>query len=244
MPRLLDGVVESSQQLYVDLQTTELWNSSIEDSTHLESLKTKWNPTLAKINNIVKKKASDGDSETVNTLLRSSYNFYWESSCAMLPSVINLSLVPSRLLKENQFPSSIEGVEPLELSISRKLLSWAYTLLNGRYAGISAVVKYSAASYKEAASHGGGSEAEAVAVISGPPVVVSESDNRHSTSLLPSSSEGQRSLLMAPQRLYYNDEEERERSSVASHGGGLTCVTCHPFGPQSVDSGVLPFTVR
>ncbi|XP_039036587.1 uncharacterized protein LOC120173512 [Hibiscus syriacus] len=59
----------------------------------------------------------------------------------MLPSVVNLSLVSSRLLKEKQFPSGIEGVEPLELSIPRKLLLWAYKLLNGRYAGISAVVK-------------------------------------------------------------------------------------------------------
>ncbi|KAE8687620.1 hypothetical protein F3Y22_tig00111013pilonHSYRG00255 [Hibiscus syriacus] len=138
----IDGVVESSQQLCVDLQTTELWNSSFEDSTHSESLKTKRNPTLAKINNIVIKKAYDGDLETANSLLRSSYNFYRESSCVMLPSVVNLSLVPSRLLKEKQFPSSIEGVEPLELSIPRKLLLWAYTLLNSRYAGISAVVKY------------------------------------------------------------------------------------------------------
>ncbi|GMI95007.1 Calcineurin Binding protein 1 [Hibiscus trionum] len=138
----VDGVVESSPQLCVDLQTTELWNSSFEDLTHLESLKTKWNPTLAKINNIVVKKASDGDLETANSLLRSSYNLYRESSCVMLPSVVNLSLVPSRLLKEKQFPYSIEGVEPLDLSIPRKLLLWAYTLLNGRYASISAVVKY------------------------------------------------------------------------------------------------------
>ncbi|XP_012492972.1 calcineurin-binding protein 1 isoform X1 [Gossypium raimondii] len=137
-----DGVVESSQQLCVDLQTHEIWNSSFEDSTHLESLQAKWNPTLAKINNIVIKKASDGDLETANTLLRSSYNFYRESSCVMLPSSLNLSLVPSRLVKEKQFPLSIEGVEPLDLSIPRKLLLWAYALLNGRYASISVAVKY------------------------------------------------------------------------------------------------------
>lgn len=137
-----DGVVESSQQLCVDLQTHEIWNSSFEDSTHLESLQAKWNPTLAKINNIVIKKASDGDLETANSLLRSSYNFYRESSCVMLPSSLNLSLVPSRLVKEKQFPLSMEGVEPLDLSNPRKLLLWAYTLLNGRYASISVVVKY------------------------------------------------------------------------------------------------------
>ncbi|KAK8660782.1 hypothetical protein V6N13_051692 [Hibiscus sabdariffa] len=245
----VDGVAESSPQLCVDLQTTELWNSSFEDLTHLESLKTKWNPTLAKINNIVVKKASDGDLETANSLLRSSYNFYRESSCVMLPSVVNLSLVPSRLSKEKQFPSSIEGVEPLDVSIPRKLLLWAYTLLNGRYANISAVVKYceenaklkmkrgaatssapqntntshtAAASGKEAASHSGGSEAETAVVTSGPPVAVSESDNRHSTSPLLLSSEGQRSLLMAPQLTPCNNNEgerERESSSVAHERG-------------------------
>lgn len=138
----IDSAVESSQQLCIDLQTHEIWNSSFEDSTHLESLQTKWSPTLAKIKNIMIKKASDGDLETANSLLRSSYNFYRESSCVMLPSGVNLSLVPSRLVKEKKFPSSMEGVETLDLSIPRKLLLWAYTLLNGRYASISVVVKH------------------------------------------------------------------------------------------------------
>ncbi|OMO66888.1 Tetratricopeptide-like helical [Corchorus capsularis] len=137
-----DGALESSHQLCIDLQTHEIWNSSFEDSTHLESLQTKWNPTLTKINNIIIKKASDGDLETANALLKSSYNFYRESSCVMLPSGVNISLVPSRLVKEQQFPSSMEGVETLDLSIPRKLLLWAYTLLNGRYASISVVVKH------------------------------------------------------------------------------------------------------
>ncbi|XVF48614.1 hypothetical protein PTKIN_Ptkin03bG0204200 [Pterospermum kingtungense] len=139
---LTDGAVESSQQLFIDLQTHELWSSLLEGSNHLESLQTKWNPTLAKINNIVIKKASDGDLETANSLLRSSYNFYRESSFVMLPSGVNLYLVPSRLVKEKEVPSSMEGVEILDLSIPRKLLLWAYTLLNGRYASISVVVKH------------------------------------------------------------------------------------------------------
>ncbi|XVF35387.1 hypothetical protein REPUB_Repub18cG0141300 [Reevesia pubescens] len=138
----IDGAAESSQQLCIDLQTHEIWNSSFEDSTHLESLQTKWSPTLAQINNIMIQKASDGDLETANSLLRSSYNFYRESSCVMLPSGVNLFLVPSRFLKEKLFPSCMEGVETLDLSIPRKLLLWAYTLLNGRYASISFVVKH------------------------------------------------------------------------------------------------------
>ncbi|XP_007012204.2 PREDICTED: uncharacterized protein LOC18588015 isoform X2 [Theobroma cacao] len=138
----IDGAMERSQQLCIDLQTHEIWSSSFEDSTHFESLQTKWSPTLAKINNIIIKKASDGDMETANSLLRSSYNFYRESSCVMLPSGVNLWLVPSQLVKEKQFPSSMEGAETLDLSIPRKLLLWAYTLLNGRYASISVVVKH------------------------------------------------------------------------------------------------------
>lgn len=138
----IDGAVESSQQLFIDLQTREIWSSSFEETAHLESLQSRWNPTLEKINNIVIKKASDGDLETANSLLRSSYNFYRESSCVMLPSSVNLYLVPSRLVKEKQLPSSMEGIETLDLSIPRKLLLWAYMLLNGRYASISVVVKH------------------------------------------------------------------------------------------------------
>ncbi|XVE70975.1 hypothetical protein DITRI_Ditri10aG0113000 [Diplodiscus trichospermus] len=141
-PNQIDGALESSQQLCVNLQTHEIWSSSFEDSTHLECLQKKWSPILAKMNNIVIKKASDGDLETANSLLRSSYNFYRESSCVMLPSGVNLYLVPSRLVKEKQFPSSLEGVETLDPSIPRKLLLWAYTLLNGRYASISVAVKH------------------------------------------------------------------------------------------------------
>ncbi|XP_022729636.1 uncharacterized protein LOC111284855 isoform X2 [Durio zibethinus] len=138
----VDGAVESSLQLCINLLTHEIWSSSFEDSTHLDSLQTKWSPTLAKINNIIIKKAADGDRETANSLLRSSYNFYRESSCVMLPAGVNLYLVPSRLVKEKQFPSSMEGVETLDLSVPRKLLLWAYTLLNGRCASISVVVKH------------------------------------------------------------------------------------------------------
>ncbi|KAK3213035.1 hypothetical protein Dsin_017741 [Dipteronia sinensis] len=141
-PNPTDGALEHSQLLCVDLQTDELWNSPFEDKTHLKNLGTKWNPMLTKIKNTIVKKALDENMETANSLLRYSYNFYRESSCVTLPSGVSLYLVPSRLATEAQFQPGMDGVEILDLSIPRKLLLWAYTLLQGRFANISAVVKH------------------------------------------------------------------------------------------------------
>lgn len=138
----MDGGLENSQLLCVDLQINEIWNSSFEDKIHLKTLEKKWNPTLSKIKNIIMKKAADENLETAYAMLRSSYNFYRESSCVTLPSGVNLYLVPSRLASEAQFQPGIDGVENVDLSIPRKLLLWSYTLLQGRCASISAVVKH------------------------------------------------------------------------------------------------------
>ncbi|KAJ6422369.1 hypothetical protein OIU84_027345 [Salix udensis] len=137
-----DSSLESSLLLCIDLQTNELWSRSFEDSTYMGNLETKWNPMLSRIKNVMIKKVSDENLETATSLLRSSYNFYRESSCVMLPSGINLSLVPSRLAVQAQVQPSLDGVEILDLSIPRKLLLWAYALLHGRYANISVVVKH------------------------------------------------------------------------------------------------------
>ncbi|KAL9443218.1 hypothetical protein AB3S75_016554 [Citrus x aurantiifolia] len=88
------------------------------------------------------KKAADENVESAYAMLRISYNFYRESSCVTLPSGVNLYLVPSRLASEAQFQPGIDGVETVYLSIPRKLLLWSYTLLQGRCASISAVVKH------------------------------------------------------------------------------------------------------
>lgn len=141
-PNSMDGGLENSQLLCVDLQINEIWNSSFEDKIHLKTLEKKWNPTLSKIKNIIMKKAADENIETAYAMLRSSYNFYRESSCVTLPSGVNLYLVPSRLASEAQFQPGIDGVENVDLSIPRKLLLWSYTLLQGRCASISAVVKH------------------------------------------------------------------------------------------------------
>ncbi|XP_062023853.1 calcineurin-binding protein 1 isoform X1 [Rosa rugosa] len=137
-----DGGLENSQLLCVDLQTDELWSSAFEDPTHFKKLEAKRNPVFSKIKNLVVKKASDENLETASALLRSSYNFYRESSSVMPSSGVNLYLVSSWLARDTQFRPSTEGAEILDLSIPRKLLLWAYTLLHGRYTNISFVVKH------------------------------------------------------------------------------------------------------
>lgn len=141
-PNPTDGGLENSQLLCVDLQMNEFWNSSFEDRIHLRTLEKKWNPSLSKIKNIIMKKAADENLDTAYAMLRSSYNFYRESSCVTLPSGVNLYLVPSRLASEAQFQPGVDGVETVDLSIPRKLLLWSYTLLQGRCASISAVLKH------------------------------------------------------------------------------------------------------
>lgn len=133
--------LESNQLLCVDLQINELWSSTFEDSTHLRSLEPKWCPILSKINNVFVKRATEVNWETANSLLRSSYNFFRESSC-VLPSGLNLYLVPGRLATGVNFQRRMDGVEILDFSMPRKLLLWAYTLVYGHFANISSVVKH------------------------------------------------------------------------------------------------------
>lgn len=139
---LLGGGLESEQLLCVDLQSEELWSSAFEDSSHLKILETKWNPSLSKIKNVIIKRVSDEDLETAATLLRSSYNFYKDTSCALLPSGINLYMVPAQLATETYIQPGIDGVDILDMNTSRKLLLWAYSLLHGHCITVSHVIKY------------------------------------------------------------------------------------------------------
>lgn len=142
VPGLGGSGLESTQLLCVDLQSDELWSSSSEDQDHLKSLEAKWNPSLSKIRNVIVKKAADEDLETASVLLRSSYNFYKDTSCALLPSGINLYMVPSQLATETYIQPGIDGVDILDMNTSRKLLLWAYTLLHGYCPNLSIVIKY------------------------------------------------------------------------------------------------------
>ncbi|XP_038900247.1 calcineurin-binding protein 1-like [Benincasa hispida] len=168
----LTGGLESNQLLCVDLQINELWSSTFEDSTHLKSLEPKWCPILSKINNIFVKRAAEVNWETAHSLLRSSYNFFRESSC-MLPSGLNLYLVPYRLATGVNVHQRMDGVEILDFSMPRKLLLWAYTLVHGHFANISSVVKHCEEHLKSKLKKGAGilptqSHANLPAVISSP----------------------------------------------------------------------------
>ncbi|XP_028058913.1 calcineurin-binding protein 1 isoform X2 [Camellia sinensis] len=157
VPNPSDLGSESSQQLCVDLQTNELWKSSFEDPNHLKNLETKWNPLLSKIKNVIIKKTSEQDLETAATLLRCSYNLSRDTSCAVLPSSINLNVVPFQLATAGHFYPGLDGVNALDLNIPRKLLLWAYTLLHGHYTNIPAVMKYCEENAKSKMKKGSGS---------------------------------------------------------------------------------------
>ncbi|KAK2982931.1 hypothetical protein RJ640_006345, partial [Escallonia rubra] len=142
IPSSSDGGSENTQVLCIDLQTDGSWKSSFEDPNHLRDFERQWNPLLSKIKNVVVKRASEEDLETANTLLRSSYNFYRDTSCAMLPSGVSLYTLPSKFATETYVQPGVEGIDILDMSTSRKLLLWAYTLLHGRNANVSIVLKY------------------------------------------------------------------------------------------------------
>lgn len=142
VPGLGGSGLDNPHLLCIDLQSDELWSSSSEDQDHLKILETKWNPSLAKIKHVIIKKTADEDLETAAVLLRSSYNFYKDTSCALLPSGINLYMVPSQLATETYVEPGIDGVDILDMNTSRKLLIWAYTLLHGYYLNLSIVIKY------------------------------------------------------------------------------------------------------
>ncbi|KAL0304879.1 UNVERIFIED_CONTAM: Calcineurin-binding protein 1 [Sesamum calycinum] len=128
---LSGGALESEQLLCVDLQTEELWSSAFEDPNHLKNLEIKWNPALSKIKNVIIKRVSDEDLEAAATLLRSSYNFYKDTSC-------------------------IDGVDILDMNTSRKLLLWAYSLLHGYCTNVSHVIKYCEENAKSRMKKGAG----------------------------------------------------------------------------------------
>uniref|UniRef100_A0A803QRQ8 Uncharacterized protein n=1 Tax=Cannabis sativa TaxID=3483 RepID=A0A803QRQ8_CANSA len=167
-----DGSLDS-QLLCVDLQIDELWNSAFENPTQLKALEIKWRPILSKMKHVMIKKVSDENLEAANALLKSSYNFHRESSCVMPPSGVNLFLVPSWLARDNQFQPSMNGIEILDLSVPRKLILWAYTLLHGRYANISVVVKYCEENAKSKMKKGAGTTS-AVSNASIPNVVTTQ----------------------------------------------------------------------
>ncbi|KAK4365083.1 hypothetical protein RND71_016441 [Anisodus tanguticus] len=149
--------LENLQQLCVDLQLDELWSSSFEDMNHLKDLERKWNPSLSKIKNLIVKRAADEDLETASMLLRSCYNFYKDTFCALLPSGINLYMVPSQFATETYIQPGIDVVDILDMNTSRKLILWAHTLLHGHCTNVSAAIKYCEETSKSRLKKGSGS---------------------------------------------------------------------------------------
>ncbi|XP_057516436.1 calcineurin-binding protein 1 isoform X3 [Amaranthus tricolor] len=134
--------VNHEQHLCLELRTNDFWSPSFGNPTHLASLETKWNTLLSKVEHVVIKKTSEENLETAYSLMRSAYSFYRDSSSMVLLSGVNLFWAPAQLITTGQLHPSADGAEIIDVSVPRKLLMWAYTLLHGRCPGISAVVKY------------------------------------------------------------------------------------------------------
>ncbi|URE35099.1 Calcineurin binding protein 1 [Musa troglodytarum] len=135
--------VENSLLLFVDLQPDELLVSPVEGPFQSKGLDMNWFEALSKIKNIQIRQTSEESMEAAVALMRCTYNFYRESSCGTFPSGINLYTISlSQTAVEGLQQQGKEITDILDLSIPRKLLLWAYTLVHGRYSNISAVVKY------------------------------------------------------------------------------------------------------
>lgn len=130
--------------LYIDLHTNELWSiSSYDDPSSVEGIKTKWSHVLSRTKNIQIKQVSEDNMETATVLLKSAYSFHRDTSGGTLLSGLIMYTVAYRASTEATFPAQgAEGVEVLDLSISQKLLLWAYTLVFGRYSNILSVIKH------------------------------------------------------------------------------------------------------
>ncbi|KAK9101167.1 hypothetical protein Scep_024597 [Stephania cephalantha] len=148
--------VESSLLLYLDIKEDELWASIFDDAILLRDLESKWSHLLSKMKGIVVKQALEKNMEAANALLKYSYNFYRECSNGTLPSGINLFTSPIKLKTEAPPQPGMDGVEIIDLSIPRKLLLWANTLVKGHYSNILVVVKHCEENVKSKMRKGAG----------------------------------------------------------------------------------------
>ncbi|XP_062212069.1 calcineurin-binding protein 1-like isoform X1 [Phragmites australis] len=136
------GPLSNGLLLYVDLQPDELLISSPDGPARFKGLDMNWFETLNRIKNIPIKQTSEDNLEIAVTVMKSTYNFYRESSCGTFPSGIHMYTVTPSQAPIEGLPQAPDVVDTLDLSIPRKLLLWVYTLVHGRYSNISSVVKY------------------------------------------------------------------------------------------------------
>ncbi|KAI7732217.1 hypothetical protein M8C21_006100 [Ambrosia artemisiifolia] len=154
----LDGGSINSQLLCIDLHADELWNSSFEDANHLKVLEAKWGSLLSSIKDVAIKRHTEENLEDATMLLRSCYNFYRDSSCALQPSCLRLYVVPCQPSTEGSIQSNVHAVDIVETNTSKKLLLWAYTLLHGRcFTNVAVIIKYCEETVKSKMKKGGGS---------------------------------------------------------------------------------------
>lgn len=130
--------------LFVDIQPDELANLPPESIYHPKDREMKWTHSLLNMRKVCIEKAFEQNIEKAHILLRNAYNFYKESSCGIFPSGINLYTVlfSSQFTIEEPWQPGKNGVEVLDISIPRKLLLWAHTLVYGQYSNILVVVKH------------------------------------------------------------------------------------------------------
>ena len=134
---------DSGPHLVVDLHPEEIFRSALEGSFYSKSDEERCREVLTSIKEVNVKQASEQNMDSAAALLRSAYNFFRDSSCGTFLTGIRLytiSLSPSS--SETVNPQSMGPKEEVDLSVPRKLLLWAYTLVHGHYSSISTVVKF------------------------------------------------------------------------------------------------------
>ena len=140
----------SSDQLVVELQTDDIMNSSSDlflPKTECDTMKQHRN-RLSCMNGVRIKQVLSENMDQATNLLRQAFTFYRD--CAgPFPSGISLFLVPvgSNVSANNvdtiaTLTSSTSSLVGVDLSVPRKLLLWAYTLVHGHTCSIAEAVKF------------------------------------------------------------------------------------------------------
>ncbi|KAG8062224.1 hypothetical protein GUJ93_ZPchr0003g17862 [Zizania palustris] len=81
-------------KLYIDLQPDELLISSPDGPAQFKGLDMNWFETFNRIRNIPVRQTSEDNLETAVTVMKSTYNFYRESSCGTFPSAPAVASAP------------------------------------------------------------------------------------------------------------------------------------------------------
>ncbi|CAM6113955.1 unnamed protein product [Calypogeia fissa] len=130
--------------LIVDLQEDIFMASSYQVTGHAEEMmkrdiKLGAGSVISAMKAVPVKRATSDNSERATALLRSAYVFYRDSLSGPFPDGINLFLVAAGAPGDGS--NGVHNSE-LDISIPRKLLLWAFTLVHGRTGTVAEAVKY------------------------------------------------------------------------------------------------------